>query len=88
MFKLSRSIALMASVIPVLRSLSLLNTGAPVFTIEAETPAPKRRSNKPKRSKPGRFSYPHSSARQRARYARQIAAGQLRMAGIEEAGHG
>lgn len=28
--------------------------------------------------------YPHSSRRQQARYARQIAAGQLRMAGVEE----
>lgn len=27
-------------------------------------------------------SYPHSSTRQRARYARQIAAGQLRMEGV------
>lgn len=32
------------------------------------------------RNRPG-AAYPHSSTRQRARYARQIAAGQLRMAG-------
>lgn len=36
---------------------------------------------RPKRRKTG-ATYPHSSKRQRARYARQIAAGQLSMAGI------
>lgn len=34
-----------------------------------------------KRRKTGWY-YPHSSTRQRARYARQIAAGQLRMEGV------
>jgi hypothetical protein len=47
---------------------------------------------KPQRNKPAKarakrrrnrgFIYPHSSTRQRARYARQIAAGQLNMAGV------
>jgi hypothetical protein len=37
---------------------------------------------KPKRRKSGE-KYPHSSTRQRARYARQLAAGQLSMAGVE-----
>ena len=30
------------------------------------------------------LKYPHSSARQQARYARQIAAGQLRMGGVDK----
>ena len=36
-------------------------------------------TNRPKRRKTG-HTYPHSSDRQRARYARQIAAGQIRNA--------
>jgi len=48
----------------------------------SETIVPLKRAksegpNKTKRFRPGR-TYPHSNTRQRARYARQIAAGQLR----------
>jgi hypothetical protein len=38
-------------------------------------------TRRPKTRKTGK-RYPHSSARQQARYARQIAAGQLKMDGI------
>lgn len=44
-------------------------------------PVHARRAGKGSRHKTG-YRYPHSSTRQQARYARQIAAGQLSMAGV------
>lgn len=41
------------------------------------------RNRAAKRSPLPGYVYPHSSDRQRARYARQIAAGQLRLDGVE-----
>jgi|GEM_PF-6228783 len=44
-------------------------------------PVHARRAGKGSRHKTG-YRYPHSSTRQQARYARQIAAGRLSMAGV------
>lgn len=64
------------SVATLLASLSALNLSLPDYGPSIIPTAPKRRRTG--------VRYPHSSRRQQARYARQIAAGQLRMAGVEE----
>ena len=55
-----------------------VDAGANVFEIEPEQTREKRSPYRtPHEFKTGK-DYPHSSTRQRARYARQVAAGQLK----------
>ena len=51
------------------------------FSADLVTPMPQPVSGKSGKRRRKTTLFPHSAARQRARYARQIAAGQLRMEG-------
>jgi hypothetical protein len=53
----------------------------PAVKFGGKAPVTRHRGKKPVRIRAGK-TYPHSSKRQRARYARQIAAGQLHMDGV------
>ncbi len=62
---------------------------APLEFINPMPAIPQRSQRGARRRRKSGWFYPHSSARQQARYARQIAAGQLSMDGIERsAAHG